>query len=81
MSAGDIMYTSDDRVLVSQREDSADWVLQFKFVRERNEGIHECQVGAVFSVRWSYFACFRSLCLMDRSSPAVFIWMLLLLRR
>ena len=45
MSMGDTVYTSDDRVLVSHREDSADWVLQFKFVRERDEGIYECQVG------------------------------------
>jgi hypothetical protein len=44
MSVGDTVYTSDDRVLVSHREDSADWVLQFKFVRERDEGIYECQV-------------------------------------
>ena len=45
MSMGDTVYTSDDRVLVSHREDSSDWVLQFKFVRERDEGIYECQVG------------------------------------
>jgi hypothetical protein len=45
MSMGDTMYTIDDMMLVSHREDSADWVLQFKFVRERDEGIYECQVG------------------------------------
>ena len=45
MSVGETVYTSDDRVLVSHRDDSADWVLQFKFVRERDEGIYECQVG------------------------------------
>ena len=59
MSVGDTVYTSDDRVLVSHREDSADWVLQFKFVRERDEGIYECQVGEVFSLRWSVFMCFK----------------------
>ena len=44
MSVGDTVYTSDDRVVVNHREDSQDWVLQFKFVRERDEGTYECQV-------------------------------------
>lgn len=44
MSIGDTVYTSDDRVLVNHREDSSDWVLQFKFARERDEGVYECQV-------------------------------------
>lgn len=51
MSVGDTVYTSDDRVLVSHREDSTDWVLQFKFVRERDEGIYECQVRKSFVLK------------------------------
>ena len=47
MSVGDTVYTTDDRVLVNHREDSTDWILQFKFVRERDEGIYECQVGNI----------------------------------
>ena len=44
MSVGDTVYTTDDRVVVNHREDTTDWILQFKFVRERDEGIYECQV-------------------------------------
>ena len=47
MSVGDTVYTTDDRVLVNHREDSTDWILQFKFVRERDEGIYECQVDHI----------------------------------
>jgi len=45
MSVGNVVYTSDDRVQVAHKEGETDWVLQFKFVRERDEGIYECQVG------------------------------------
>lgn len=44
MSVGETVFTTDDRVQVSRKEAETDWVLQFKFVRERDEGMYECQV-------------------------------------
>ena len=44
MSVGDTVYTTDDRVGVNRKKDSSDWQLQFKFVKERDEGTYECQV-------------------------------------
>ena len=44
MSVGETVYTTDDRVAVTRKKDSADWQLQFKFAKERDEGIYECQV-------------------------------------
>ena len=34
-----------ERVQVSRREGETDWVLGFKFVSERDEGMYECQVN------------------------------------
>ena len=45
MSVGETVYTTDDRVGVTRKKDSTDWQLQFKFVKERDEGTYECQVG------------------------------------
>ena len=45
MSVGETVYTTDDRVGVTRKKDSTDWQLQFKFVKERDEGMYECQVG------------------------------------
>jgi len=44
MSVGETVYTTDDRVAVTHKKDSTDWQLQFKFVKERDEGTYECQV-------------------------------------
>jgi len=44
MSVGETVFTTDDRVQVSRREGETDWVLGFKFVSERDEGMYECQV-------------------------------------
>ena len=30
---------------MSRRDGETDWVLGFKFVKERDEGMYECQVG------------------------------------
>ena len=46
MSVGETVYTTDDRVGVTRKKDSTDWQLQFKFVKERDEGTYECQVGS-----------------------------------
>lgn len=44
MSVGETVYTSDDRVVVTHKKHSTDWILQFKFAKERDEGMYECQV-------------------------------------
>jgi len=44
MSVGDTVYTSDDRVVVTHKKQSTDWVLQFKFAKQRDQGVYECQV-------------------------------------
>ena len=49
MSVGETVYTSDDRVVVTHKKHSTDWILQFKFAKERDEGIYECQV--IFTAR------------------------------
>ena len=48
MSVGETVYTTDDRVGVTRKKDSTDWQLQFKFVKERDEGTYECQVGSSY---------------------------------
>ena len=49
MSVGETVYTTDDRVGVTRKKDSTDWQLQFKFVKERDEGTYECQVGSSYT--------------------------------
>ena len=49
MSVGETVYTTDDRVGVTRKKDSTDWQLQFKFVKERDEGTYECQVGSSYN--------------------------------
>ena len=39
-----LTYTSDSRFQVLHKEGSYDWVLQIKFVQERDAGHYECQV-------------------------------------
>ena len=50
MSVGETVYTTDDRVGVTRKKDSTDWQLQFKFVKERDEGTYECQVGSSYNL-------------------------------
>ena len=54
MSVGETVYTTDDRVGVTRKKDSTDWQLQFKFVKERDEGTYECQVASSLSVLQPY---------------------------
>ena len=54
MSVGETVYTTDDRVGVTRKKDSTDWQLQFKFVKERDEGTYECQVASSLSIFQSY---------------------------
>ena len=44
MSVGETVYTSDDRVVVTHKKHAAAWTLQFKFAKQRDEGVYECQV-------------------------------------
>lgn len=37
-------YTSDDRFSILHKEGSFDWILQIKYVQERDAGVYECQV-------------------------------------
>lgn len=37
-------YTSDTRVSVLHKEGSFDWILQIKFLEEKDAGKYECQV-------------------------------------
>jgi len=45
LTNGVFTITSDDRFSVRHSEGSFDWVLQIKFVQERDKGLYECQVG------------------------------------
>eukprot|EP00094_Tigriopus_californicus_P007788 TCALIF_07500-PA protein Name:"Similar to Ttn Titin (Mus musculus)" AED:0.12 eAED:0.12 QI:0/0.6/0.66/0.83/0.8/0.83/6/918/274 len=38
-------YTSDDRFSILHKEGSFDWILQIKYVQERDAGVYECQVS------------------------------------
>ena len=60
MSVGETVYTSDDRVVVTHKKHSTDWILQFKFAKERDEGMYECQVTIPWQTIklehfWGYF--------------------------
>ena len=44
LTNGMLTYTSDSRFQVLHKEGSYDWVLQIKFVQERDAGHYECQV-------------------------------------
>ena len=40
-----LTYTSDSRFQVLHKEGSYDWILQIKYVQERDAGEYECQVS------------------------------------
>ena len=44
LTTGVLTYTSDSRFQVLHKEGSYDWVLQIKFVQERDAGAYDCQV-------------------------------------
>lgn len=45
LTNGVVTYTSDNRFQVLHKEGSYDWVLQIKYVQERDAGQYECQVS------------------------------------
>lgn len=45
LTLGHERFTSDGRVQVNYNEEDRDWVLQIKFVQDRDTGIYECQVS------------------------------------
>jgi len=47
MSNGEQIFTSDDRVSVKHHVSQSDWVLQIKYVQQRDSGLYECQVNVV----------------------------------
>ncbi|XP_023326142.1 zwei Ig domain protein zig-8 [Eurytemora carolleeae] len=53
MSHEEQTFSSDDRVQVKHQQEEKDWVLQIKFVQQRDSGLYECQVttddGSVIS--------------------------------
>ena len=69
MSVGETVFTTDDRVQVNmvlepagyltcqvtRRQGGNDWVLGFKFVRERDEGTYECQVMSLVPASMTSF--------------------------
>ena len=38
-------YTSDSRFTVLHKEGTFDWVLQVRYLQERDAGLYECQVS------------------------------------
>ncbi len=54
LSNGVLTYTSDSRFSVLHREGSYDWILQIKFVQERDAGVYECQVRTVINRQVHY---------------------------
>jgi hypothetical protein len=44
LTNGILTYTADNRFSVLHKEGSYDWVLQIKYVQERDAGLYECQV-------------------------------------
>lgn len=45
LTNGMLTYTSDSRFQVLHKEGSYDWILQIKYVQERDAGEYECQVS------------------------------------
>jgi len=45
LTNGLVRFTTDDRFNVLYKEGSFNWVLQIKFVQDRDAGIYECQVS------------------------------------
>lgn len=45
LTTGVLTYTSDSRFQVLHKEGSYDWVLQIKYVQERDAGEYDCQVS------------------------------------
>jgi len=45
LTNGALTYTSDSRFSVLHKEGTFDWVLQVKYVQERDAGLYECQVS------------------------------------
>ncbi|XP_050682725.1 igLON family member 5-like [Leptidea sinapis] len=45
ISSGVFMYTNDERFQVLHGDGSDDWILQIKYVQERDNGTYECQVS------------------------------------
>ena len=48
LTTGVLTYTSDSRFQVLHKEGSYDWVLQIKYVQERDAGEYDCQVRDLF---------------------------------
>lgn len=44
LTTGVLTYTSDSRFQVLHKEGSYDWILQIKYVQERDAGEYDCQV-------------------------------------
>ncbi|XP_038113037.1 zwei Ig domain protein zig-8 [Culex quinquefasciatus] len=47
LSAGMVVYTSDERFQVTRSERSEVWTMQIKFAQQRDSGAYECQVNTV----------------------------------
>ncbi|XP_058446688.1 zwei Ig domain protein zig-8-like [Malaya genurostris] len=47
LSAGMVVYTSDERFQVTRSEKSDVWTMQIKFAQQRDSGAYECQVNTV----------------------------------
>ena len=48
LTTGVLTYTSDSRFQVLHKEGSHDWVLQIKYVQQRDAGEYGCQVRQVY---------------------------------
>ena len=52
LTTGVLTYTSDSRFQVLHKEGSYDWVLQIKYVQERDAGEYDCQVRSTYRNYW-----------------------------
>ena len=57
LTNGVITYTSDSRFAILHKEGTYDWVLQIKYVQERDAGVYECQVNKFFVSATLTFVC------------------------